>query len=160
LSPRPEHTPRERGFRLVPINESGAPIEPLHAADPVVFEVMQATAALYQRKGFVPPWIGYLAIDGDTCIGSCGFNGPAADGVAEIAYFTFPGHEGRGVATRMAQALLWVTRNVGTERPTVIAHTLPEENASTAILRKLGLQCQGEVIDDENNQVWRWHEPR
>jgi hypothetical protein len=37
---------------------------------------------------------------------------------------------------------------------------LPEENASTAILRKLGLQCQGEVIDDENNQVWRWHEPR
>ena len=53
----------------------------------------------------VPPWIGYLAIDGDTCIGSCGFNGPASEGVAEIAYFTFHGHEGRGVATRMAQAL-------------------------------------------------------
>jgi hypothetical protein len=39
---------------------------------------------------------------------------------------------------------------------TVIAHTLPEENASTRALRGNGFAHAGEVIDPEDGRVWRW----
>jgi GNAT superfamily N-acetyltransferase len=56
-----------------------------------------------------PRWWGYLAVhptDRDV-VGTCGFRaGPDANGEVEIAYFTFPGFEGQGVATAMAWRLL------------------------------------------------------
>jgi len=39
----------------------------------------------------------------------------------------------------------------------IVAHTLREENASVRILRRLGFQLVGEVIDDPaDGPVWRW----
>jgi RimJ/RimL family protein N-acetyltransferase len=38
----------------------------------------------------------------------------------------------------------------------ITAQTLPEENASTAILRKLGFQQSGTATDDEVGLVWEW----
>jgi len=37
---------------------------------------------------------------------------------------------------------------------------VPEENASTRILRRLGLQLLGPVEDPEDGTVWRWVLPR
>jgi hypothetical protein len=37
-----------------------------------------------------------------------------------------------------------------------IAHTLPEENASTRALRRNGFLFAGEVMDPEDGLVWRW----
>jgi ribosomal-protein-alanine N-acetyltransferase len=54
-------------------------------------------------------WSGYFVIDEDTreVIGSCAFKSPpTAEGVVEIAYFTYPGFEGRGYATAMATKLI------------------------------------------------------
>jgi RimJ/RimL family protein N-acetyltransferase len=103
-------------------------------------------------------WDGYFVVDEETreLVGSCAFKAPpTADGVVEIAYFTYPSFEGRGYATQMARALVVLARRDPAIRE-VIAHTLPELNASSRVLAKIGMQCMGEVVDPEDGPVWRW----
>lgn len=123
----------------------------------VVAQVVQANLDLYERKGFTPPWTGYLAEEEARIVGTCGFAGPPVDGEAEIAYFTFPGNEGKGVAGRMAAALMREARqSAGTE--VFIAHTLPAEGPSTAILKRLGFVCLGAIEHPEDGLIWKWRE--
>ena len=99
-----------------------------------------------------------MVVDPDTAliVGTCGFtHGPEADGTVEIAYFTFPEFEGRGFATAMAKALLARALQSGVVRE-VLANTLPEPNASTRILEKVGLRRIGEGYDSDAGRVWRW----
>ena len=115
--------------------------------------------ALFQRTGVTTqPWSGFLAVDrsSSTVVGTCSFVAPPDDdGVVEIAYFTFPGFEGRGVASAMAAGLVArATRALGVRR--VLAHTLPEKNASARVLEKLGFDCLGGVTHPEDGPVWRW----
>ena len=65
--------------------------------------VVASTVQLYARCGYLEPWVGYLAIEESNCVGCCGFTSPPVGGVAEIAYFTYPEFEKRGIATRMAE---------------------------------------------------------
>jgi [ribosomal protein S5]-alanine N-acetyltransferase len=103
-----------------------------------------------------PPWAGYLATDGGEVIGTCAFKGaPDAEGMVEIAYFTFPPYEGQGYATAMARALLEVAM-AAPEVRLVRAHTLPEPNASTRVLERVGLRHLGAVEEPEDGTVWRW----
>ncbi|REK17394.1 MAG: N-acetyltransferase [Planctomycetota bacterium] len=122
----------------------------------LLHDVIEVTTALYDKVGFEPPWVGYVAADGRCPLGTCAFKSPPVDGRVEIAYFTLPEHEGRGIATRMAQALVELARNADASL-TVVAQTLPEENASTSILRKLGFAFAGEVAHPEDGTVWEWH---
>jgi RimJ/RimL family protein N-acetyltransferase len=146
-------------MQLVPIEEAGTALSSVLAAGSVATEVVAATVALYSRRGYEPPWIGYLAVEGTEFIGGCGFAGPARCGEAEIAYFTFPGNEGRGVATEMARELLRISRNAATQASVrFIAHTLPEEGASTTVLRRLGFSLEGAVLHPEDGTVWKWSE--
>jgi RimJ/RimL family protein N-acetyltransferase len=105
-----------------------------------------------------PPWRGYLAVDAASrvVVGTCAFKGgPDAHGAVEIAYFTFPPHEGLGYATAMARALVAVAaRDPGVR--VVCAHTLPEPNASSRVLSKLGFVFVGDVPDPQDGPVWRW----
>jgi RimJ/RimL family protein N-acetyltransferase len=117
----------------------------------------------YQRRvNSRPPWHGYLAVElaGNRLVGICAFKGnPGESGEVEIAYGTAPAFEGRGVATRMAEAL----QRIAFQSPAVrrvIAHTLPEPNASTRVLQQAGLAFVGEVIDPEDGRVWRWERER
>jgi RimJ/RimL family protein N-acetyltransferase len=121
----------------------------------MVAEIIDATTALYASAGYQPPWLGYLGFEDDNCVGACGFKSPPHDNAVEIAYFTFPGHESRGVATRMAAELIRLAHSVA---PDVIvrAQTLPEESASTFILKKLGFQLMGAVVHPEDGPVWEW----
>jgi RimJ/RimL family protein N-acetyltransferase len=109
---------------------------------------------LIERTGTnLEPWTGYLAANGEhVVVGTCGFKAPPdGDGTVEIAYFTFPCHEGKGHATAMAAAL--VERARREPRVQLIrAHTLPERNASTRILEKTGFTLVGEVVDPEDGQ--------
>lgn len=103
-------------------------------------------------------WSGYFVVDEDTreVIGSCAFKSPpTAEGIVEIAYFTYPGFEGRGYATAMATKLIALASGSPAVRQ-VIAHTLPEPNASTRVLQKVGMTFAGEVIDPDDGRVWRW----
>jgi len=146
-------------LRLVEILASGAP-----AADPgplpaAAAEVGAAYTALYGAVGFLPPWIGYYAVDTAAgCVGTCGFKGRPEQGRVEIAYFTFPEHERRGFATAMARALVAIA-SVHAERPIVAAQTLPVESASTAILRKLGFVLAGSIEHPDDGEVWEWRLP-
>jgi RimJ/RimL family protein N-acetyltransferase len=102
------------------------------------------------------PWTGYLGFEEDRLIGMCGFKDePTEEGTVEIAYFTFPENEGRGCATGMARGLVALAVD-STEVTCVLAHTLKEENASTKILKRLGFDFKGEVMDPEDGAVWRW----
>ena len=124
--------------------------------------VGQQTVAMLQRTGATTPWTGYLAVDSahQIIIGTCAFPAPPdSEGVVEIAYFTFPPFEGRGYATAMAAGLVELAEGtVGIRR--VRAHTLPEGNASTRILEKLGFERIGETIDADAGRVWRWERDR
>jgi RimJ/RimL family protein N-acetyltransferase len=133
------------------------PIGNLEAAAGTLRDVAGAYVSLYAATQAVAPWIGYLAKpDGQThVVGTCGFKDKFAQGPVEIAYFTFPGWEGKGFATAMATGLIDIARRTEPARP-VFAHTLDLEGASTRILRKLGFACQGAVQDPEDGKVWRW----
>ena len=130
----------------------------LGAEPDLLRSVGQQTVALLQRTGATPPWTGYLAVDRgrDVIIGTCSFTAPPdADGVVEIAYFTFPPFEGQGYATAMAARLVELAQAAPGIRK-VRAHTLPERNVSTRILEKLRFERIGETVDPDVGQVWRW----
>ena len=89
-------------------------------------------------------------------IGSAGFKGPPdSTGTVEIAYGIVPSFQGQGYATEAAAALVEFAFADGQVR-TVRAHTLPEANASTHVLRKNGFTHIGTVVDPEDGTVWRW----
>jgi RimJ/RimL family protein N-acetyltransferase len=134
--------------------------EPIQLEDKVavlVRDIALAQLALYHRTGASEPWIGYLGAktDDGEVIGCCSFVGPPRDGFVEIAYFTFPHAEGRGFARSMAAGLISVAK-LHAPFPKVFAHTLPERNASTSALVRLGFRQVGDANDDEAGQVWRW----
>jgi [ribosomal protein S5]-alanine N-acetyltransferase len=103
-------------------------------------------------------WWNYLIIFRSEArlIGTCGFKGqPEPDGSVEIGYEIADAYWGRGLGTEAALALTeWALRQPGVK--CVTAHTLAEENASTAILRKLGFAFVEEKIDLEDGRIWAW----
>jgi [ribosomal protein S5]-alanine N-acetyltransferase len=126
-------------------------------ASATVQDVARAQLAMYDRTGAAEPWIGYFGsrVDTGEIVGSCSFVGPPKDGFVEIAYFTFPRFEGQGFARAMAAELVSIARSHAPS-PNVYAHTLPELNASTSVLARLGFRRAGEATDDEAGPVWRW----
>ena len=124
-----------------------------------IVAIADATARMLSAGGAALPWVGYLALEGPRrhVVDTSGFKGrPDADGVVEIAYFTFPGEEGRGVATAMAGALVLVALAAPQQVAVVRAHTLAERNASCRVLEKVGVQHAGSRRDPEDGPVWRW----
>ena len=144
-----------RGFRLVACDVAGNPVENLGTLPEDIAGGVQAGAGLYWKKGFRPPWVGYVAVDGGVPVGLGGFTGPPVEGTVELAYYTRPGSEGRGHATRTAALLADLVRRTDPSLQ-VVAHTLPAEGASPRILRKLGFEWLGAVDHPEDGRVWRW----
>jgi RimJ/RimL family protein N-acetyltransferase len=103
------------------------------------------------------PWTSYVAYAADGhAVGACAFKrAPNEERQVEIAYLTFPGFEGRGFGTAMAQSLLMIAVESG-EAVSVIARTLKEENASVRICRRLDFAFDGEVMDPDDGLVWQW----
>jgi RimJ/RimL family protein N-acetyltransferase len=128
----------------------------------VLHEVAQsvAQASLEFMRTFPyetpPEWFGYFAVESETqrMVGGCSFKGPAVEGAVEIAYYSFPGFEGQGIATAMAQFLIERARLLQ-DVTRVIAHTLREPNASARVLEKVGMRFAGEAVDD-GTPAWRW----
>ena len=122
-------------------------------------EIIGQTLTLLTEHPRSAPWGSYIAYDGATPIGICAFKlAPDAEGTVEIAYMTFPPFERRGHAASMIAELNEIAANGGAAM--VIAHTLPEENASNRALRSNGFAFAGEVEDPEDGRVWRWEKAR
>lgn len=142
-------------FERVPCDQDGNPVRAIAVMPDSLKENLRATADLYRRVGFVPPWIGYVAVADGRAVGGGAFVGPPRDGVVEIAYFTLEGEQGQGFASRTAAALVEAARS---HVPDVAlkAFTLKEENPSTKILRRLGFSVVGLAQDADAGEVWEW----
>src|SRR5712692_2310634 len=142
-------------LQLIPIDRSGFPSGRCPQLDELATGVCTATARLYDKVVYVSPWLGYLALFNEHLVGACSFKAPPASGKVEIAYFTFPEFERCGIATSMARELIILAK--GTEPSIIVtAQTLPQPNASTRILEKLGFGRMGTVVDPEVGEVWEW----
>jgi [ribosomal protein S5]-alanine N-acetyltransferase len=107
-------------------------------------------------------WWTHLVLSGEpkVVVGVCGYTGPpSADGIVEIAYGIAPAYQRQGLATLAATEL---TRRAFLDKSVslVCAHTLPERNASTRVLEKLGMKFAGLANDVDEGTVWRWELPR
>jgi RimJ/RimL family protein N-acetyltransferase len=128
----------------------------------LVKDVAVETERFRASKSLPFEWAGHLAIDGDRrlIIGTCAFKGApdeSNDHSVEIAYFTFPLHEGKGYATAMARALVELARANGARL--VFAYTAAEHTASTSVLKKLGFEFVSPVQHPEDGFIWRWELP-
>jgi RimJ/RimL family protein N-acetyltransferase len=118
-------------------------------------EILTQTLDLLTRDPRPSPWGSWLALEAGRAVGICAFKAaPDPEGVVEIAYMTFPAFEGRGHATAMASALTAIAFEAGSAL--VIAHTLPQENASNRALLRNGFAFARETVDPEDGLVWRW----
>jgi RimJ/RimL family protein N-acetyltransferase len=113
-------------------------------------------------QGAADPWVwGFAVVElaAQAVVGTVGFKGPPDEtGVVEIAYGIVPSREGQGFATEAATAVIELAVTDSRVR-WIQAHTQPEANASTHVLKKCRFEFVGEVTDPVDGQVWRWERP-
>lgn len=141
-------------LKLVKIDQDGDVAE-MARREGLVKEVCSTTVQMYKATGYEEPWLGYLALLDGSCVGTCAFKSAPEHGRVEIACFTFPEFEGRGVATQMTRQLVEMALREDREL-TIAAQTLPEVNASTKVLEKHGFELVGLVGHDQDGEVWEW----
>jgi ribosomal-protein-alanine N-acetyltransferase len=96
----------------------------------------------------------FVAGDPPELVGWGGFKGPPRDGVVEVGYEIAESRRGRGLATEATRAM--VAEAFDNDRVgEVIAHTLPERNASTRVLEKAGFTYDAETRE-RGEVVWRY----
>jgi ribosomal-protein-alanine N-acetyltransferase len=96
----------------------------------------------------------FVAGEPPELVGWGGFKGPPRDGVVELGYEIAESRQGRGLATAATRAM--VSEAFADQRVTaVIAHTLPERNASNRVLEKAGFRFDGEAHEG-GRVVWRF----
>lgn len=142
-------------MQLVGILHDGSTPGAPAALPEIARAVVESNVQMYSGGGATPPWIGYLAFEGQTCVGTCAFKSAPVKGAVEIAYFTFPGHESRGVATAMAHQLVEIAVTAAPEVK-ITAQTMPAEGASTRILRRNGFVFHRALQHPEDGPVWEW----
>lgn len=143
-------------MKLLPILENGTVEE--FDADSIsgVFKnVIESTKKFYEKSGFMLPWVCYIAVSDNKAVGTCAFKSVPKNNRIEIAYFTFPGNEGKGIATQMTRLLIDIAKENG-KNITVFAQTLPGKNASTRILEKLNFRKIKEFEHPEDGLIWEW----
>ncbi len=146
-------------FTLRKIEQSGDIVGYAGDLSDVARAVIDLTLELYAASGYEEPWVSYMGVLDNEFVGSCSFKSPPREGQVEIAYFTFPGNEGRGWATRMAGGLVAIAR-ASREQPLVTAQTLPARNASHRVLEKLGFRAAGIVHHPDDGDVLEWRLPQ
>ena len=87
-------------------------------------------------------------------VGWGGFKGAPAHGRVEVGYEIAPARQGRGLATAALRAMV-AEAFADARVETVIAHTLPEPNASTRVLEKVGFHFDGAAVE-RGAAVWRF----
>ena len=121
-------------------------------------KAFEHTIARINEDASNPAWWAHLPVlrEENTLIGSCGYKGPPdAEGMVEIGYEVAPGFRKQGLATEIAQGL----RDHAFSFPEVskvLAHTMPEQNASTRVLEKCGFKMINELEIADEGRIWRW----
>ena len=102
-----------------------------------------------------PPWCSYAVSLKSKVVGLGSFKGvPDENGSVELSYLTFETERGRGIAKAICSELISIARAAKVSK--LVAHTLPEANASTAVLKANNFIFVGIVEDPEDGCVWEW----
>jgi [ribosomal protein S5]-alanine N-acetyltransferase len=123
--------------------------------------VIEFTLKVLQEQPGQAEWWMYYFLDPEVgfLVGSGGYKGPPKDGTVEIGYEIAPGFRGQGYATAAVRQL--VNRAFSTVEVTMVeARTLPQVNASGAVLTKTGFAYEGIVPDNQIGQAWLWRKTR
>jgi RimJ/RimL family protein N-acetyltransferase len=105
-----------------------------------------------------PDWPSYFFVcpQEGSLVGNGGFAAPPSDtGEVEIGYEIAPFFQNRGYATAAATSLAELAF-ARAEVRAVVAHTLAQENASNAVLKKIGMTLVAELPNPEVGKVWKW----
>jgi RimJ/RimL family protein N-acetyltransferase len=119
-------------------------------------QALQGTRDALASSPGTPAWGARFFVSAEPLelVGWGGFKSAPKDGVVEIGYEIAEGRRGRGLATAAAGAM--VAEAFADEQVRrVIAHTLPERNASNRVLLKLGFRQDGQGLED-GELVWRY----
>ena len=143
-----------KAIELVQIERDGTVLTK-KGIPPEVAHNCKVCAVWFGRVGYRPPWVCYIAFEGETCVGMCGYKTAPSEGTVEISYGTVKEHQGRGYATEMVRRLIELARRTAPD-VLVTAQTLPENNASVRVLKKHGFKYAGEVQHPEDGLVWEW----
>ncbi len=110
-----------------------------------------------QKNGGDARWWSWLPIliAENTLVGNCEYKGSPKEGIVEIGYEVAVDYRGIGYATEIARALI---NHAFAEESImeIVAHTLPEENASVRILKNCGFGFIEVINDPEDGQIWKW----
>jgi len=132
----------------------GVPVEPGWIGFPEVLPFAVDAA----RDRDENPWGSHLFFDVDgALVGFGGFKGPPSAGRVEIGYAVAPSRQGRGIATAATRWMIERAREAGVEA--VVAHTLAQVNASTAVLERCGFIHVDTIADPDggvDEDVYRW----
>ena len=130
-------------------------------AGPHALEAIAISGAFLDAHPEAADWWMHFFFDATdgTLIGLGGYKGAPADGALEIGYEFAPALRGAGRATEAAKGMV-AHAFAQPDVDHVIAHTLPNENASTAVLRKVGFRFDAEIVDPDDGPVWRWRRDR
>ncbi|MEZ5174524.1 MAG: GNAT family N-acetyltransferase [Bacteroidia bacterium] len=126
-----------------------------HSRSDSVIKLLEAYREFYPAVGFYPPWVGYFIYIDNEVVGSCGFTGKPENDSVEIAYWTFPEFEGKGIASMACSQLIDIALRHKSDIK-ILAKTEPTENASTKILKKNGFIFHSISHDDEIGEAWLW----
>ena len=140
---------------LVLCDSDGTPVDRVAVMPEELVANCIATADLYRRVGYQPPWVGYVAVVNGHGVGGGAFVGPPQDSFVEIAYYTLKDHEGLGYASGTAALLVDIARGHDPDIK-LRAFTLKEQNASTKILSNLGFRVAGIAQDVDAGEVLEW----
>ena len=109
----------------------------------------------YSKIGFNLPWVAYLILQQNQVVGLGSFKGQPKDGKVEIAYWTFNGFEGQGIASFACKELITISQKAD-PKVIITATTAPEHNASTKILENNEFVFTEIVQDEEIGDAWLW----
>jgi RimJ/RimL family protein N-acetyltransferase len=93
-------------------------------------------------------------------IGLGGYKGPPdKQGVVEVGFSVAPSHQRQGYATEAVRVLV-AHAFAAPYAHLACAHTSPELNPSTSVLKKCGFMRTEELFDPLDGKIWRWDLPR
>jgi [ribosomal protein S5]-alanine N-acetyltransferase len=120
-------------------------------------EAITGSGAYLDEHPEAADWWTYLFVyePDSVLVGVGGLKGLPKDGAAEIGYALAPAYRGQNLAFEAARALMAFAFS-HPDVTTVQAHTLPEENASTALLRRLSMTRRETLMDPDDGEIWRW----
>ncbi len=120
-------------------------------------KILETYRCMYKAVGYEEPWVAYVAFHGYDVAGTCAFRSRPQQGSVEIAYYTFPPYQGRGIGSRMVTALMEIARG---EDPSIIivVRVVGGDTPANSILKKFGFKLvTTETASDGEAEIWEWH---